>query len=335
MEGNVSPFVSIVTPFYNTEEYLAECIESVLGQTYQNWEYVLVNNKSTDKSAEIARRYAEKDTRLSLVHNTEFLGQVENYNHALRQISPESKYCKMVQADDWIFPRCLEEMVTVAETSANVSLAGSYTLHELLPPDGDRPYVGNSGLQYTEHVVSGKQMLRNYLLKQISAFGSPTCVMYKSKEVRSKPDFFELASPVEDVQACFDLMLKGDFAFVHQVLTFNRRQRGSLYWDASQYDSFPLNTMILAHRHGAALFPAAEYKAVLRRIETAYYLCLARAMFDGRGKAYWRYQMQGLQSIGHKIQPLRLASQMPRTLIDVLGNPKMTVGKIFNVLGRK
>src|SRR4051812_41097887 len=112
MEGNVSPFVSIVTPFYNTEEYLAECIESVLGQTYQNWEYVLVNNKSTDKSAEIARRYAEKDTRLSLVHNTEFLGQVENYNHALRQISPESKYCKMVQADDWIFPRCLEEMVT-------------------------------------------------------------------------------------------------------------------------------------------------------------------------------------------------------------------------------
>jgi glycosyltransferase involved in cell wall biosynthesis len=50
------PLVSVVTPFYNTERYLAECIESVLAQTYPIFEYILVNNRSTDASRDIATR---------------------------------------------------------------------------------------------------------------------------------------------------------------------------------------------------------------------------------------------------------------------------------------
>jgi glycosyltransferase involved in cell wall biosynthesis len=49
------PLVSILTPVYNGEKYLAECIRSVLAQTYQNWEYTIVNNCSTDKTLEIAK----------------------------------------------------------------------------------------------------------------------------------------------------------------------------------------------------------------------------------------------------------------------------------------
>ena len=50
------PLVSVVTPFYNTADYLGECIESVLRQTYENWGYVLVDNCSTDGLSEIAER---------------------------------------------------------------------------------------------------------------------------------------------------------------------------------------------------------------------------------------------------------------------------------------
>src|SRR3954470_22315609 len=164
----MKPLVSVVTPFYNTEEYLSECIESVLAQTYENWEYVLVDNESTDGSAGIAQRYAAKDRRLRLVSNEKFLTQVENYNHALRQISPHSKYCKLVQADDWIYPNCLSEMVEAAEASGRVSLVGAYSFYELLPPDGDRPYIGGIGLRYTDRVIPGKQVLRDYLLRNQS-----------------------------------------------------------------------------------------------------------------------------------------------------------------------
>ena len=96
MNSGPMPLVSIVTPLYNNQDYLAECIESVLAQTYQNWDYTIVNNCSTDGSAEIAYQYAARDARIRVYENHEFLRAVCNHNVALRQISPQSKYCKIV-----------------------------------------------------------------------------------------------------------------------------------------------------------------------------------------------------------------------------------------------
>jgi glycosyltransferase involved in cell wall biosynthesis len=105
MSTTSEPLVSVVTPAYNEEEYIAECIESVLAQTYQNWDYTVVNNCSKDKTLEIARRYAAKDPRIRVHDNEQFLEMIPNHNVAIRQISPASKYCKVVLADDRIFPR--------------------------------------------------------------------------------------------------------------------------------------------------------------------------------------------------------------------------------------
>src|SRR4051812_16288926 len=107
-EGN--PLVSIVTPVYNGEEHLRECIESVLSQSYINWDYTIVNNCSTDRTLEIAQEYAARNSRIRVRNNETFVGVMESHNRALRQISPESKYCKVVGADDWIFPHCIEKM---------------------------------------------------------------------------------------------------------------------------------------------------------------------------------------------------------------------------------
>ncbi|MBA2547968.1 MAG: glycosyltransferase family 2 protein, partial [Burkholderiaceae bacterium] len=105
------PFVSVVTPFYNTALYLAECIESVLAQQYGNFEFILSDNCSTDGSREIIEPYAARDSRIRYIRHDAFVNQVQNYNRALRQISPDSCYCKVVQADDWILPECLSRMV--------------------------------------------------------------------------------------------------------------------------------------------------------------------------------------------------------------------------------
>ena len=64
MDPMKQPLVSVVTPVYNEEKNLAECIESVLAQTYPNWEYVIVNNCSTDRSLQIAESYAAQDKRI-------------------------------------------------------------------------------------------------------------------------------------------------------------------------------------------------------------------------------------------------------------------------------
>src|SRR5579872_5775244 len=126
MPSPSEPLISVVTPVYNGEKLLSGCIQSVLAQTYQNWDYTIVNNCSTDKTLEIARSYAAKDRRIRVHDNEEFLPMLANHNLAVRQISPDSKYCKMVLADDWIYPRCLEKMVEVAEAHRSVGLVSAY-----------------------------------------------------------------------------------------------------------------------------------------------------------------------------------------------------------------
>src|ERR1700733_15911846 len=107
--------VSVLTPVYNGAEFLAECIESVLAQTYTNWDYTIINNCSTDESLAIAQKYAARDSRIRVVTNDRFLRIIENHNQAVRQMTPDAKYCKFVFADDWLFPHCVEEMVRAAE----------------------------------------------------------------------------------------------------------------------------------------------------------------------------------------------------------------------------
>ena len=69
MNGNsVSPLISVIVPVYNVEGYLEECIQSVLDQTYPNWELILVDDGSTDRSGEICDQYREKDRRISARH---------------------------------------------------------------------------------------------------------------------------------------------------------------------------------------------------------------------------------------------------------------------------
>src|SRR4026208_2000917 len=122
------PLVSVVTPVYNGEEFLAACIESVLKQTYKNFEYIIVNNCSKDRSMEIALQYAKSDSRIRVHDNEKFLAVIANHNHAFGLISPAAKYCKVVAADDVLAPNCLKRTVECAEANPSAGIIGSYQL---------------------------------------------------------------------------------------------------------------------------------------------------------------------------------------------------------------
>ena len=119
----------------------------MLAQTYPNWDYTICNNCSTDRTLEIAREYAAKDPRIRIHNNDTFVHVNENHNIAFRSISPQSKYCKVVAADEWIFPECIEKMVRVAEQHPSVAIVGSYGLCETK--------VVFDGLPYPSTVVIG------------------------------------------------------------------------------------------------------------------------------------------------------------------------------------
>src|SRR5206468_9807198 len=150
MTARQEPLVSVVTPVYNGQPYLRECIESVLSQTYTNWDYTIVNNCSTDGTLRIAEEYAARNSRIRIHNNETFVRVIASHNIAFRQISPQSEYCKVVAADDWLFPECLERMVDLAARHPSVAIVGAYGLY-------GQPGVGVAwvGLPYPSAVVPG------------------------------------------------------------------------------------------------------------------------------------------------------------------------------------
>ena len=220
MDVPAQPLVSIVTPAYNAADYLPDCITSVLRQTYTNWEYIIVDNCSTDGSAAIARGFAERDSRITVYENAEFLKAVRNHNASLRHISSASKYCKVVFADDWIFPQCVENMVGLAETCPSVGIVGAYAL--------DGRNVLWTGLPYSSAVVPGRELCRRYFLERLYPFGTATSLLYRSDLVRRRATFYNEMNIHADTEVCIELLKMCDFGFVHQVLAFTRVREHSL-----------------------------------------------------------------------------------------------------------
>lgn len=210
------PLVSVVTPVFNGARYLGECIDSVLAQTYENWEYVVVDNRSTDETADIAASYSKRDPRIRVVTNDRFLDVIQNWNHALRQMARESEYCKVVHADDLLAPDCLERMVAVAAAHPSVGIVSAYRLSGTeVDLDGVIPF----GVE----VVPGREICRGTLLGEGYVFGSPTSLLIRSNLIRERESFYNEENLHADTEVCFDVLRTTDLGFVHQVLTHTRR----------------------------------------------------------------------------------------------------------------
>lgn len=322
MEQLSQPLVSIVTPFYNTAEYLEECIESVLAQLYDNWEYILVNNCSTDGSLEIAQKYAGQESKIRVLNNNTFLSQIQNYNHALKQISSQSKYCKIVQADDWIFPECIMKMVEVAEDNSKVGIVSAYQLAE--------NRVQLDGLSYKNKVFDGHDLCRLYLLKGQWHFGTPTSLLYRSDAVRNKSTFYNELSLYEDTEACYEILQKYDFGFVHQVLTFIRTENDSISSRVQDFE-YILHKLVLINKYGHIYLNNDEYDKCFKTIEHNYYRFLAKNILLKRGNNFLQYHKKGLQTINYRLNRFKLSMYFPLVIMDYVLNPKRT----FEILIRK
>jgi glycosyltransferase involved in cell wall biosynthesis len=313
------PLVSVVTPFYNTADFLAECIESVLRQTYTNWEYVLVNNRSTDGSEEIVQRYVDRfPDKIRLVHTDSFLSQVKNYNYALSLISANSKYCKMVQADDWIFPECLRSMVELAEAHPKVAIVSAYEL------EGDHPSLG--GLPYPSPEVPGRDIGRLYYEKNMPLFGTPTSLLMLSEIVRSRnPSFYEERhAPFEDFFVCLDILRTWNFGFVHQVLTYSRRDNESILSRIRPYSFELFCRLAKVISHGRYYLTEEEYPAYLKGAERQYFLYLGLSALQGRDSKFWEFHKERLASINYSLNFAFMAKWISIVLLDWVGNPKRT-----------
>ncbi|MBW4538718.1 MAG: glycosyltransferase family 2 protein [Myxacorys chilensis ATA2-1-KO14] len=120
------PLVSIGMPVYNGERFIKQAIDSILAQTFENFELIISDNASTDKTEEICREYAEKDKRIRYYRNEKNLGAALNYDRTFHV--SQGKYFKWAAHDDVLAPTFLARTVEVLENSPSVVACCAHTI---------------------------------------------------------------------------------------------------------------------------------------------------------------------------------------------------------------
>jgi glycosyltransferase involved in cell wall biosynthesis len=321
------PFVSVVTPVYNGALFLAECIESVLAQSYSNWEYIIVNNCSTDGTLALAEEYAKRDARIRVVKNQVFVDCEQNHNNAFRQISGRSAYCKVVSADDRLLPHCLETMVSFAVQHSDIGIVGAYQQR------GER--VMWTGLPKEVNVFSGREACRLHLLQGVYVLGNPTNVLYRSDLIRGRESFFPHSEPHADVSAFYECLDKCDFGFIHEVLSVSREHEGQVSAGLPQLKAEEIAYLDILMRYGRKYLTEAEFTARRDEILNYYYQMLAGCALRMKGQNFWRFHRPRLKNIGFDLDWRRVLLEATRKLAAQLRHPVSAWRKLSFVLGTR
>lgn len=196
--------VSVITPVYNSEKFLKDTIESVISQTYWNWELILVNDKSTDNSEKIIEEYLKKDTRIKYIKNEKNIGPALTRNEALKKAI--GKYIAFLDSDDVWLPKKLE--VQINEMTKRKS-AISYTLFKRMNEDAS---------SFGSTVPAPKRMTYQDSLKN-TAMGTSTVVI--DRELVG--DFEVKNVPCDDFYLWNEILKRGyDAEGIMEVLVYYR-----------------------------------------------------------------------------------------------------------------
>jgi glycosyltransferase involved in cell wall biosynthesis len=329
VEGTMTsePFVSVVTPVYNGEAFLAECIESVLAQDYSNWEYIIINNCSTDKTLELAERYVKENPRIRVVTNEVFVNCAENYNNAFRQISPKSEYCKVVSADDHLLPQCLAKMVQFATQHPTVGIVNSYQQSNHI--------IKWKGLPENVNVLPGREACRLGLLQGVHIFGNPTSLLYRSELIRRTPSFFPHSEPHADTSACYANLRDCDFGFIHEVLSVERVHDGQVTKGVERLNGGTLAYIETLVQYGPLYLSETELTQRREELLSDYYRLLGLSVLKMKSRDFWDFHKDRLSRIGYPLDRRQVLIEAMRELVTGLRKPVTALRKFTSAIGER
>ena len=318
------PCVSVFTPVYNGEKYLAECIQSVLAQDYNEFEYTIINNCSTDRSLEIAESYAKKDRRIRVRSQKTFVSAIDNHNTGFSLVPAHSKFCKVVSADDWIMPDCLGKMVRFAEAHPNVGIVGSYQ------QSGNQ--VKWKGIPPSVSVVSGRDAARFGLLKGIHILGTPSSVLYRADLLRLRKNFFPHHRSYADTSACYECFRHSDLGFIHEILAAERVHHGQWSTAMDKLDAGSVGYLDVLLQYGPIFLTAAEFETRKAEVFNAYYKGLGGCLLKLRGREFWNFHRSRLKEMGCELPWPRIFGAAIQEVFTEAKHPIVALQKVATVV---
>ena len=186
-ESGETPKVSVVMPTYNAERYLAQAIDSVLAQTYRDFEFLIVNDGSSDGTLDIAEAYAQKDPRIRII-SQENQGGAAARNNGMEVARGE--WIAMMDADDLMLPNRLERQLAFLRENPDVAVASAFVYHI----DAQNRVIGQN-----ESDLTNREMLQRKLtLNAPFGFSHPAVILNK-KTVQAVGGYRPQFEPAEDI----------------------------------------------------------------------------------------------------------------------------------------
>ncbi|WP_162053131.1 glycosyltransferase family 2 protein [Pontibacter pamirensis] len=220
----VKPAVSVLMPSYNRERYIEAAMESVLASSFHDLELVVVDDCSTDRTADIAKNIAAKDPRVKVYVNKINKGQFSNRNFAIELA--KGRYIKFLDSDDIIYPHSLQYMIDALELYPR---AGFGIQYEIAPPAKPFPFE-----------ISSEDAYRLHFLKGGLLFPGPSAVIFR-REVLDEFSFNNNFGSVGDTHLLLQIAAKYDVVALPTNLIYWRihdeqaseeqRTYGKILWE--------------------------------------------------------------------------------------------------------
>lgn len=219
---SAAPTVSVGIPTYRGAAHIAQTIESVLAQTFADFELLVVDDVSPDETAQVVARY--RDPRLRFMRNERNVGVEENWNRCLRPA--RGRYFKLLPHDDLIAPECLERQVGVLEADRSERLALVFCARRVIDAHS-RPLLTRGYPRRDRGAIPARAVVRDCIRRGANLLGEPGGVLFRTALARSIGAFDASLPIVTDIDYWFRLLLHGDAYYLPEKLASFRVSRGA------------------------------------------------------------------------------------------------------------
>lgn len=216
---SATPKISLIIPVYNVEKYIDNTLNSVLAQTFKDYEVIMINNGSTDKSLEILKKYAQKHKNFKLI-NQHNRGLSNARNAGVK--AAKGEYIAFLDSDDFLAPAFLEVLYNSAITNcADISCCNYYLYYDKNCRKVYMPFTAKTG------VYSNEVALKKLILDTTFHFFLWNKLFKRSLFIDNNISFYDMY--FEDVAVCPQLFYYANqISFVNKPLYYYRRHKGSV-----------------------------------------------------------------------------------------------------------
>ena len=200
---NQDPSISVIMPVYNAELYVKEAIESILSQTYKDFEFIIINDGSTDQSFNIIQDFAKKDNRIKIITRKN-QGLIYSLNEGIKKA--QGKYIARMDADDISLPERLEKQLEFMEKNTNIGICGTWI-----------EVFGENLIAKKWKLSCSDKRLKAELLFS-SCFAHPSVMIRKNLLIENNLSYNKDFLHVEDFKLWVDLAELTELANVDKIL---------------------------------------------------------------------------------------------------------------------